>query len=256
MTDYGSMLRVDLTDFVAGAKRHMRKGWPGAVVDAFSDVAEMARDDVRGMTRSKFDLHSDWVPKGIRHTPNNEAQKSAAENALRRHGDMTAAVFVRGASDPKKSMGFMAHHEYSEDRDPVDKFIAIPLKGVRNKSFRTGKGRVKKRWRPAELLKRFNETNSRFDGRTTIHKGGRGLGYKRKGGKLPGHAFIIGTQRGPMIARRIKRGGEKGLEFLYVLKTQARIKKIWGFAGRVYDTVGAKAGTRLIEELKRLPEKM
>jgi hypothetical protein len=256
MTDYSSMFRVDLTEFTAAAKRHLKRDWPKAVVNALSDVAMDARDEARDMTKGKFDLHSDWVPKGIMHTPNSSSQKAAAANALQKYGDFTAAVFLRGATDPKKSLGFMAHHEYGEERDPVGKFIAIPLKGIKGKSFRASKGSVKKKWRPSELLKRFNETGSKFDGRTTIHHGGRGLGHNRKGGKLPGNAFIIGTKSGPMIARRARKGKKRTLEFLYVLKTKARIKELWGFVGNVYDTVGAKASARLVKAVKQLPVKM
>ena len=224
-----SMIQVDLTEFTAGARKHIGKDWPKAVVNAFADIAEGGQDDVQSMSRSKFDLHSEYVLRGIRHTPNTTVQKSAAAQALQKYGDMNAAVFLRGATDLKKSLAFMAHHEWSEERGPQEKYIAVPLKGVRSKSFRTSKGRTRKRWKPENLLRRFRHGGSVYRNKTTHTASAIGSRRRRK---LPGYAFLIESRRGdPMIVRRRSKGGD--LEFFYVLKPKAHIKKIWGFVGGV-----------------------
>lgn len=230
---------VDLTEFSIGAKRHMDHDWPRAVVEGFSELAEKGRDDSRALAARHFDLRSPFIPSGIRSTPNSAAQKAAAAHALKKYGDMNAAVFLRGASDPRKSLEFAAHHATGETRGAQDKYIAVPMKGVKAKGFRTAKGRVRKRWKPAQLLKHFNATGSVYTGVTT--QGRRKLGYKGKGRKIPGKAFMIRSKRGePLIARRISRGpkGSKNLEFLYILKTKARIQEKWGFVDGVYRSVG------------------
>lgn len=236
-------LHVDLTEISAFTKKHLGQDWPKAVVDAFGELAEEGRDGARALTRQKFKLRSEWVTNGIKHYPANKAQKDRSAHALKKYGDVNAAVFLRGATDPKKSLEFMAHHETSEERDPQDKYIAVPMQGVRQKSFKTGKGRVRKRWKPETLLKRFHESGSRYDGRTTINNG-RGLGYRR--GRTPGAPFLIASRKKgePMIVRRRRRRkGESenargNLEFFYILKPKARIKEIWGFVDGVYESVG------------------
>ena len=250
-------LKVDLAEFVAGAKQHVNRDWPKACVNAFAEIAEEGRDDVRTLTRREFKLHSDFVTKGIRHLPNTPTQKDAAARALQRFGDMSAAVFLRGASDPRKSLEFMAHHEWGETRDPQDRFIAVPLKGVRSKSFKTSKGRVQARWKPGRLLEHFNKTGSRYDGRTTQHR--RGLGYKGRSRRLPGKPFLIRSQKGdPLIARRIRnpnKRGQRQLEFFYILKPKARIQKIWNFVDGVYTSVGRHFTGKVTKHVAMMPDR-
>ena len=251
------LISVDLTEFTRGVKQHVERDWPKACVNAFSGIAEEARDAVRLLTRQKFKLHSDYITSGIRHIPNSPAQKDAAARALQRYGDMSAAVFLRGASDPKKSLEFMAHHEWSEDREPQDRFIAVPLKSVKLKSFKTSKGRVRARWQPARLLDHFNKTGSRYDNGTT--QSPKQLGYRGKSRRLPGKPFMISSKRGdPMIARRIRNPGQKGerhLEFFYILKPKARIKKIWNFVDGVYTSVGRHFVGKISKHVAMMPDR-
>lgn len=222
---------IDISAFTRTAKRHIGKDWPKAIVGAFASMADDGAGAVRALTRGKFKLHSDYITRGIKSLPNTPAQRGAAERALKRHGDFVAAVYLRGAVNPKRSLGFMADHETGMDRIAQDTWIAMPTTTLKAKSFKTGRGRVRKRWKPGTLLKRFNEVGSKFDGRTTTNKGMH-LGTSRK--RSLGSAFLIRGRGGtPMIARRGGNKGNKQLEFLYALKKSANIRKRWDFVNTV-----------------------
>lgn len=248
------MLEADLTAFAASARKHVGRDWPRVVVDAFADIAEYARDDVRNTTRQRYDLHSDYITRGIKHYPNTAHQKGRAESALKRFGDMNAAVFLRGSRSPKHSLEFMAHHETGEERDPQNEHIAIPTKTLRAKSFRNTRGKVKKRYKPSELLKRFDASGSFYDdeAKTTIS---RGLRMKRR--RQPGNAFLIRGKGGkPFIVRTLNRarGGKKrDLEFMYILVTRAEIKPSWGFAESVWKGTRAVYYTIFYKKAIRMP---
>lgn len=252
MTD--SMIKVDLTAFTRSAKLIMGKDWPKAVVNAFAEMAEEGMLNVRELTRQRFKLHTEYITRGVKHYPMNSAQKNRAANALKRFGDMNAAVYLRGSNTPKKSLEFMADHEFAETREAQKKYIAFPTKTLKEKSYRTGRGKVRMRWKPALLLEHYKERGGGFNGLTTTNEG-RKLGPRKK--RLPGHAFIIGTRAGPMIARRISRPvnkGDKHLEFLYMLKPKADIKKRWGFVNGVYGTVFKTYDTIIIKHVSKMKD--
>jgi hypothetical protein len=246
-------IEIDLTDLVKFEKKHLGTDWPKAVTSAFSEIAEGARDGIRALTREKFKLHTDYVPRGINHYPDTTTQKTRAAHALEKYGDMNAAVYLRGGNDPKKSLEFMADHEHGETRTPVGKWIAVPGKDLKEKSYRTTRGTVRKIFQPSELLKRFNEAGSTFDGKTTVTRQ-YAAGRKRGKIKAPGNAFIIMGKKGsPMIVRRKHRGQGRNLEMLFVLKTRAEIKKAWGFVNGVYAVVRNVYGSVMVKHIGRLP---
>lgn len=240
------IIEVDLTQFSNWARNHLGRDYPKAVVDAFVKIAELGRDAGRTLTKNKFKLHTEFIPRGIRSLPFTNAQKRAAGRALVKYGDMNAWVFLRGASDRRKSLMFMAHHEGGEKREAQKKYIAIPTRRMKQKAFRGTTGRVKKRWKPKTLLKQFTESGARFTGKTTSHSN-----YQRRR-RMPGAAFLIRGYRGDItIARRIARG-IKELEHLYVLKESVKIKKEWGFIEHVKNEIKGKYGSVIIDAMSRL----
>lgn len=248
------IIQVDLTDFSKSARLHIGRDWPKAVTKAFGELAEKGASSVRGLTRRRFKLHSEFIPRGIRSYPRTPVQESRAAHALKKYGDMNAAVFLRGSRSPSNSLEFMAHHEYGEHRRPKDKYIAIPMAGLKSKAYKTGRGRVKGRWKPAELLKTFSQRGSKFDGRTTTNKG-MNLGPPK--GRVPGSAFIISSRRGdPLIARRRVRGRKTHgqLEFLYILKRGADIRGGWGFVDEVYSSVRSHYDGVITKHINGLPD--
>jgi hypothetical protein len=250
------MIRVDLAAFTRSAKKMDQKDWPKHVVNGFAELADVSAGAVRVVTRGKFKLHSDYIPKGIKSTPMTSSQKARAEHALRKYGDFNAAVFLRGSRSVKHSLDFMADHEEGDPRKPQKSYIAIPTTQLKEKRHRSPRGATRKRWKPETLLERYNATGGSFNGTTTTNKGKR-LGPRKK--RMPGDAFLImGKQGDPFIARRMNRnkntkhGGE--LEFLYVLKNEADIKSGWQFVTTVYSTVGRRYATILHKHIKRIPD--
>jgi hypothetical protein len=256
MTD--AKVKIDLTEFSKTARQHIKKDWPAFVVSAFSEMAEMARDGARILTKQRFKLHSDYVIKGIKHYPQNASQKSMAAQALKKHGDMNASVYLRGARNAvkhaharKESLQFMADHEFGAQRNAQNKYIAVPTKTLKSKNFRNNRGRVKKSFTPKHLLKRFNESGSTFDGNTTRSKSR----VRKK--RMPGSPFIVmGSSGRPFIVRQVRRSkkNSKGkLEFLYILNPSVNIKLKWGFVKVVYRVVKANYSKILGKHYKRLP---
>lgn len=250
--------RIDMTDLLGDIKRLYGKGWPKMLAAYIGDMAEDADDAATLRTRGEFDLHSEYIPRGIRSTPGTPAQLRKVENSLKRHYDGFGAVYLRGSADPKRSLGFMAHHEIGFKRDPESiwrsaqnkKYIANPGAGLRDKSFRTQTGKVRKRWKPATLLDRFEQSGSRYEHGTT--KTNKYPGRRNPGaGTVPGKVFLIrGRNSGaPVVVRRVSRGGgEEGkgkLETLYHLSDSAEIKGgVWRFEDTVIHT--AKRSQRRI----------
>lgn len=227
--------RIKIDDTIRDIKRLAGKEWPMMLA---TYIAEMAADADEGLTlhtRNKFDLHSEYIPKGIRSTPSNPEQIKKVANSLAKYYDGFGAVYLRGSSDPKKSLSFMADHDRGMKRDPQNvwrsahgKFIATPASGLKSKSFRTQSGKVKQRYKPSTLLERFSQSGSRYERGTTLTDKYPGRQSRNKA-RLPGKVFLIrGRNSGyPIAVRRISRGsGEnKGqLETLYTLHNSADIK--------------------------------
>lgn len=245
------MFYADLTEFAASARKHIGNDWPIVVVGAFGDMSEHARDAVRRRTGQRYKLHSDYIPKGIKNYPHTDSQKVKAVAALKKYGDMNAAVYVRPSRSAKNSLAFMVDHEKGEDRTPQKEFIAVPTKTLKNKGYKTGRGRVRKRWKPQTLLQRFNESGADFDGRTTVHAA------RQKRRRYPGNAFIIKGRGGrTFIVRALTRkssNNKRNLEFLYMFMERAEIKPTWGFVETVHVDVSESYYAVINRRAKRLP---
>jgi hypothetical protein len=250
------MIELDIREFVASARKHIHRDWPYAVAHGFSEIVVGGANRGRALTASKFKLHSSYIPQGIKAIPRSHAQLAAAQNALARHGDIYAAVYVRGATKPENSLSFMSDHEYGETRlaHQGNDSIAMPQRGVKSKSYRTGRGRVRKRWTPKALLKEFQEASATFKHGTTTNKG-RSLGPQRR--QLPGLPFLIKVNNSTMIVRAIKRNrgkGRNGLEFLYVLKSKAKIKKDWSLTSTTEDYYQHNYVDALAKYVRKMPD--
>lgn len=244
-----TMIRVELGDFIVSARKHSERDWPRAIVGGVAELAERASVAVQMITAQKFKLHSDYIIKGIRHTPSNPSQKLRAIGALKRFGDFNAYVYLRPSNSPKRSLEFMADHEYGEERQPQDKWLALPMPDLKKRAFKTGRGAVRKRWKPETLLQHFNETNSRYNGSTTDSDN------KRKGRRRnPSDAFLMRSRAGsPMIVRRV--GKQRGdIEVLYLFKKSVNIKKSWDFVDTVYYVVRRDYATVLQDRIAELPD--
>lgn len=252
--------RIDIDGTIKDIQRLYGKEWPRTLAGYIGDMAANAEHAAELQTRRKFDLHSEYVPRGIRSTPGTPAQLQKVAKSLEKYYDGFGAVYLRGSPDPKRSLSFMVHHEVGFKRKPHSvwrsandqRLIATPGEGLKNKSYRTQSGRIKERYKPGTLLKRFESSGSRYEQGTTLtnkYPGRRGPGKAR----VPGKVFLIrGNNSGyPIAVRRITRGGgEEGkgkLETLYAMHPDIEVKGgLWEFEDTVI-RVSQRAHRRLIK---------
>lgn len=198
-----------IKDLNAVARQHL----PFVLAKTLTQTAKGAAERVKMKTRREFNLHGEFIPRGIRF-------KSANKSDLVRFGFIESDVHTA----PLISQ-FMPIHEMGGVRSPFpkgarDRGAALALPGVdlrRRGGFKTRTGRIKKIWKPEELLKHYNAQGS---------KGGK---QPRTGGGARRKAFIIKSRRGQAMIVRRRGKGSYGLERLFLFTPRAKIKPVWDF---------------------------
>ncbi|MCB2199650.1 phage tail protein [bacterium] len=188
---------------------------PFAFAQTLTQVAKDAQGAVQRRTRRQFDLHGEFIPRGIRIT-------AARKGDLKRYGIAQADVHTAD-----RISSFMPHHERGEKRFPRGRRIAVPGADLRKKAYRTGSGKVRARWKPARLLQDYEGPHtggrSRADGGTRKRRTAKAFLMTMKGGKLA-------------IVRRRGRD-RRPLDVLYWLVRSADIRRGWRFEETVKMTV-------------------
>lgn len=203
----------DMKAAKASLKRFEKSQFPFVYAKSLTETAEGARQGVGIQSRRVFQLHGNFIPRNIKKSP---AKKSDIVN----YGLAESAVFTGRRLD-----GWMGLHETGGTKRPSGKKLALPGAGIKKLSYKTRTGKTKKRYKPATLLKRYNE--SKKIPRT--RKVGRG-GRKRT-------PFIIEAKSGKlMIVRRISRK-RYPLEILHLFADSSRIDRQWGFEKKVKQVV-------------------
>jgi len=239
-------MRVDISQFLRSWNR-ISDEIPKAVIEGFAQIADKGRKRVRVHTRSAFKLHSNYIPDAIRSIPGIKGSKGAerqAAAALRgltgRHHDFRAAVFIRGSSSPKRSLEFMADHEFGGRRKPHggNRALALPRSEMTSKSFRTSKGRVKRRYKPEIMIKKI--------------KAQAATSRKRKWGKWrKPKPFLVTFKSGHQaIAVRKDKTKRFPLSLLYQFHHDADIKKTYDFEKAVHETTRRNIGLIIAELTK------
>jgi hypothetical protein len=226
-------LEFDKAAAMRGLSEVERKHFPFAYAKSLTEVAKKAQEAVQQRTRQAFELHSEFIPRGI-------AIQSAKKSDFKKYGYAESAVFTKN-----RISSFMPIHEEGGVRNPSahgegrDKGVAlaVPGMGLNKYNRKTRTGRTKKRWKPGTLLDAGRpHSKSRTRRTRQIGRGGR-----------KGKPFIItGRNSGvPMIVRRV---GKKRypLEVLYIFSRKAKIKGGWQFE----DTV-SKVANREFETIFR-----
>ena len=218
---------VDSKDFMRDAKYIGGTAYPKAVALTFKHIARKAKEDVQDETRRNFHLHSDYIPKGIRSTPEKKSQVLAAAKSVERYHDITAAVYLRPGSG-KRSLDFMVDHETGGTKTARGGGnIAIPAKDLANYSSKTSRGAIRKNWKPAQLLAYYNREGGNTKG-NKLRKKGRGSIKK---------AYLKKSKSGDIQIVRRKNKKSRSLEFLYTFKKSADIKATWDFEKTVRKSV-------------------
>lgn len=214
-----------------------REQFPFALAKTLTDVASMAVKAVQKRTRQQFDLHSEFIPRGIART---RAKKADVKNT----GMGTTVVFTKPIIS-----GWMPVHETGGARKASahgerdkGRYLAIPATDLLQRSYRTGTGKVRRRWAPSTLLQSYAKTRN-------VSMSG-GLVRPTRGGRK-GKPFIIrGRGSGvPMIVRR-KGKGRYPLELLYMFSKRAKYKRVWRFEQTVSEIVDRRFFTRLKRNLQ------
>jgi hypothetical protein len=206
--------KVEMEDTLRALKQIAGDQWPFAMAKSLTDLAKRGRDGAQVRTRRAFDLKTEFIPRGI-------TIKSAKKSDVKLRGTADAAVLTK----PLVSE-FMPIHEFSGVKTPgpytgahdSGKMLAIPGRDLRGRKYLTGRGKVRKRWAPAELLKQYNAMSPREAART---RGGR----ERAGARVP---FVTQIGSGtPAIVRRKSKRKRLPLEVLWVFVPESRIPKHW-----------------------------
>lgn len=213
-------IEVDARDAMRTLKGIEREQFPFAYAAALTETAKLAQIGVQQQTRRVFNLHSEYIPRGVLV----QAAKKKDVTTMKMAWSM---VYTSRAITP-----FMAWHETGGRKRPLGRALTIPGEGIENYSFKAARGSVKKRWKPVTLLAGYQ---------------GRNATGQQKRGRLSRKAFILPQKGGQpaMIARRIARG-ERGLEILYIFTPSAEIAATWGFE-RTVRTVANRVFVKVFE---------
>lgn len=200
-------LDYDMEAAIADLSYLEREHFPMAFVWALTKTAQEAQDGVRTVTHSRFHLHSEFIPRGIR-------VQSASIRDLRNFGIAESAVYTAPIIS-----GWMPLHEEGGDKDPRKRSIAIPSREL-NKDFnKSATGKIKNALLPKALLRGYIDVRNR--------KGQKIRKIMKVGGNP---AFIVNSRRAgvPMLVRR-RTSKSSPLEVLYIFKHKAHIHAEWDF---------------------------
>lgn len=229
MNELRVQIRFDKERTIEDLSYIEREQFPFAYASALTRIAEEGAEAVRQITAERFELKTDFIPKGI-------SKSSAKKSDIRAGRPAYAVVFTK-----ERISSFMPKHEEGEERRPESaslgggsdkgKALALPGKGVggsqfatskqARERFETGTGKIKRSKTPAKMLERYNRGGDLQRARK-VGRGGRK--------KSP---FVVTTKNGmPMIVRRV---GKKRypLEILYVFRSSAKFEANWGMAETV-----------------------
>lgn len=204
-------LKIDYRNTLKDLTEIQRNQYPFAYSSALTQTAKIAQYAVRQITRDKFNLHSEYIPRGIIITP---ARKS---DVVKKHWAFSA-VFTSNAITP-----FMAWHEIGGVKRPKNKSLAIPSRTLQQRyKYRTKRGSTAARWRPERLLQGY--ISKYMPRRREKSKDGRSAFIMPKKGNFPS------------VIARTRKKSDNQLEILYIFTPFARIKAVWGFERTVRDT--------------------
>ena len=178
-------------------------------------LALQGKSKVREVTRDKYNLSNEFIPKGIWSVPRGN-KFGYLKHEVRNSGKCKAMVYTGD-----RITWFMPKHEVGVTLTAKDKFIAIPMtkkgkhgklaKPMKSGSYKSRSGKVKRKYQPANLL----NNNS-----------------KRK-------PFIISRNNIGFIVRR-KSKKRYPLEYFYLLKPKREVDETWQMQTTVENLVERK----------------
>ena len=222
-----------------GMSRLQKQQFPFALAKTLTEVASMSVRAVQSKTRREFELHGEFIPRGIARTP-------ARKSDVRRLGIGTTVVFTK----PLIS-GFMPIHETGGVREPAAKsggrdkgvYLAHPGKDLKKKSYKTSTGRIRERWKLKTLLKNYKRQRLPTAVYSQIIQG---KVRRTKGQPFIARHKVTGT---PMLMRRTSTA-RYPVDVLYVFVKRAKYTPQWDFEDTVYEIVDRRFKQRLYRNLQ------
>jgi hypothetical protein len=202
---------VDARDCLKDLKGIAKEQFPYAYASALTKTAGLCQIAVQIQTRKVFELHTEYIPRGI-------MVERAKKKDIQTMKMAFAAVFTSDAITP-----FMVMHETGGTKHPVGRALALPGEGLRGYRFKTASGAVKTSWRPATLLHAY------------------------KGGKKAKPFLLPARGNEPERIARRKGKNTYPIEILYVFRPKAEIKPEWEFEKTVRE-VAPKMFPMVFEE--------
>jgi len=216
--------------------------FPYALAKTLIEVARGSVHKVQAKTKQEFKLHGTFIPKGVTSEPRSFGK---IKKEIRSVHTGSTVVFTKSGI-----AGFMPIHEEGGTRGAStfpsknvsggkDKGKSLALPGtkaafnINSVSWKTGSGKVAKRWHPRTLLQQYSGT----------YRGGSAPSSTGGSKKKP---FVVrGVGSGtPMLVRRVTKA-RKPLQVLYVFAKSASYPGIWGFETTVRKYVDGHFMTRL-----------
>jgi hypothetical protein len=189
---------VDYNESFKALKSLEKQQYPFAYAQTLTQVAYLGQLAVRTRMRWLYNLHTDYLPKGI-------LVEKARKNDIIQYGVAQSIVFSSDKSTP-----YIGLHETGGVKKPKSgrRVINMPSITLERKGYQTRSGSVKPGLRPSSLLKNYNRSHS----------------PKKKNRKNP-QPYIIperGTQ--PAIVARRRSASGVGVELLWLFIKTAKIK--------------------------------
>jgi hypothetical protein len=184
-----------------------------------------AKKDVQEITKERFNLHGEFIPKGVWSKPRG-ITFGVLKAEVRTTRKCEAAVYT----GPIISR-FMPIHEKGGTRMPRGKALAIPpsqrgklsiAKEVSSGAFKTKTGKIKRKWQVGVLLDGYR----------------RGAGYssiRHEAGPVAA-PFVIEIDGILYVVRRMT-SNPRPLELIYIFNPKAEIDERWDFEETVWKHV-------------------
>lgn len=185
-----------------------KKQFPFALARALTRTAQDGQSAIRARTKRAFDLRGKYTLRNLRVKP---AKKADVVNLH--------AAYSEVYTD--KRIPYMPQHEPGDIKKAKEsRNIAVPMRGIKSKRYRTSRG-TKKQYLPSTLI-----------GKSIVARGSRSVGPRPagKGRSKQKNVFVIRSKRtGVRLMVRRKTVKAKPLEFLWAFVPRARIKPSWRF---------------------------
>ncbi len=212
-----------------------------AVQKAFTVTAINGRNEVAANVEQGLGVKAKRyiLQYGIKATPTTKGQQGAFKRAFGKYGDAHGEIYLRGATNVKRSLDFLLYHETGVDRESIKGgLITVPTKTLSSMAYRTSTGKVRKRYKPSVLLEDYNNNSDQ-----QISPDGSGNYYiARRKSKSFGvyRYFILNIDKRKPTGRSKKRKweatGSNNTELMYQFKesTDQSVKMHFGDTAENY----------------------